>query len=183
MSYKSVISIADLLAIAAKEDKLMAESWEERLDLIKHKVKFVKNRPAILCLESAEPLVVAGKWMPSLIFNAGGKALIAEEGKESVSIKIEQIIDLDPDGIIIAPKGKSLTEAKELAVKLLTSEAWQQLRAVQKGHVFIADGGRFFNEAGSALIDTAEIIAEILQVNQFYYGMEGEFWEQLPLKP
>ena len=29
-------------------------------------------------------------------------------------------------------------------------------------------------------IPTGELIAEILQVNQFYYGMEGEFWEQMP---
>ncbi len=179
MSYKSVFSIKDLLSIAAKEDHLLAEGWEERLELIKHKVKFVKNRPNIVCLESVDPLVITGKWMPELIYNAGGYALLSEEGKDSVEVDFSVLLESDPDGIIIAPIGKTLNEAKLLVENLLLSENWQKLKAVQKGHVFISDGKTYFNTPGPALIDTAEIIAEILQVNQFYYGMEGEFWEQM----
>lgn len=183
MSYKSVISLEELLSVAAKHDQLLAESWEERLELIKHKVKFVKNRPGIVCLESIEPLVVTGKWVPDLIFNAGGNALLIEEGHESSNISLAQLLEIDPDGIIITLKGKALSETKTLVTNYLSTGIWDQLKAVQKGHIFIADGLNYFNTAGPEIIDTAEIIAEILQVNQFYYGMEGEIWEQLTLKP
>lgn len=179
MSYKSVFSLEDLYAVASVEDKALAETLEERMELIKHKVKFVKNRPNIICLQSVNPLVIAGKWIPSLIYNAGGQPLLTEERKGVFEITFDELIASDPDGILFSLEGKTLSETKAIVSALLTNANWQALRAVQKGHVFIADGVRYFHTAGPEIIDTGELIAEILQVNQFYYGMEGEFWEQI----
>lgn len=182
MSYKSVISIDGLYAAAQLEDKDMAEQWEERLELIKHKVKFVKNRPNIVCLENIDPLLVSGKWIPELIYNAGGQALYSEMGADAKEISIEELQKLDADGIIISIPEKTLVEAKEIVLSVLNTEVWQGMRAVQKGHVFVADGEKYFHTPGEGLIETGELIAEILQVNQFYYGMEGESWEQISQK-
>ncbi len=182
MSYKSVISIEGLLAAAQLEDKDKAEQWLERLELIKHKVKFVKNRPNIICLENINPLIVSGKWIPELIYNAGGQSLYTEEGCNAKEITIEELQDSDADGIIISIPGKTLQEVKEYILTILNSEVWQGLKAVQKGHVFVADGLNYFHTAGEGLIETGEMIAELLQVNQFYYGMEGEIWEQISQK-
>jgi iron complex transport system substrate-binding protein len=129
-----------------------------------------------------EPLMVAGHWTPELLAFAGGEAVLSDEFKDSKYINFEQLAEADPDGIIIAPCGFDLERTKKELDMLLGQEQWQKLRAVEKGHVFIADGNAYFNRPGPRLIDTAEILAEILQVNQFYYGMEGFCWEQINTK-
>jgi iron complex transport system substrate-binding protein len=48
---------------------------------------------------------------------------------------------------------------------------------VKENRVFIADGNAYFNRPGPRIIDSAEILAEIMQVNQFYFGLEGSAWE------
>ena len=39
---------------------------------------------------------------------------------------------------------------------------WRQLRAVREGRLFICDGHHFFNRPGPRLVESAEILAEIL---------------------
>jgi len=178
MSYKSVNSIESLYAAAKLVDSELAEVWEERLELIKHKVKFVKNRPTIVVLECLSPLKVMGKWVPELVYNAGGEALLTQKENEAVEISMEELQGVDADGIIISLNDKNLSEVREEVEKVIGTDAWQSLKSVQKGHVFISEGKSCFHVAGEEIIETGELIAEILQVNQFYYGMEGEHWEQ-----
>lgn len=180
MSYKSVNSLAELISVAEQQDATLAESWFERVELIKHKVKFVKNRPRIICLESINPIVVAGKWTPELIDNAGGEPLLVNSSAESRSITFGELLDTNPDGIIISINGNSKELTRTQLEEFIHSDDWKQLKAVQKGHVFVADGDTHFHLPGEGLIETAEMVAEILQVNQFYYGMEGQYWEQMP---
>ncbi len=177
----------DFMQLASAIDKVedataVLENWKERIDIIQHKIKFVKHRPTIVSIEWMEPLMTAGHWTPELIEIAGGNPLLSESGKDSQYISLEQIIEADPDGIIISACGFPLARIKQEYHRLSESEKWNSLRAVQKGHVFLADGNSFFNRSGPRLVDTAEMIAEILQLNKFYYGMEGEYWEQISLK-
>jgi iron complex transport system substrate-binding protein len=181
MSYKSVNSLSELISIAEQQDANLAESWFERVELIKHKVKFVKNRPRILCLESIDPIVVAGKWIPELIDNAGGEHLLVNATEPPTTITFNELLASDPDGIIIAINGNSKELTRTQLEMFIHSDDWKQLKAVQKGHVFVADGDKYFYTPGEGLIETAEMIAEILQVNQFFYGMEGQYWEQMPV--
>lgn len=176
--FENVRELAQMLGKEA-EANIMLEDWSDRIEIIKHKVKFVKHRPRIVCIEWMEPLMTAGHWTPELLEIAGGENVLSEKYKDSTYVQIEDIIAADPDGIIIAPCGFTLERTKEELDQLLSQDTWQTLRAVQKGHVFIADGNGFFNRPGPRLVDTAEILAEILQVNQFYYGMEGTCWEQI----
>lgn len=157
----------------------LIEDLNDRIEIVKHKVKFVKHRPEIVCIEWMEPLMTAGHWTPQLINYAGGKALLSEPFEKSKYISWDDLKQADPDGIIIAACGFTMQKIKEEMSALQSNQIWNELKAVQKGHVFIADGNAYFNRSGPRLVDTLEIIAEILQVNQFYYGYENEAWEQL----
>ncbi len=159
--------------------EVLIEDLNDRIEIVKHKVKFVKHRPEIVCIEWMEPLMSAGHWTPQLINYAGGEALLSEPFEKSKYISWDQLKEADPDGIIIAACGFTMEKIKEEMSALQSNQTWNELKAVQKGHVFIADGNAYFNRSGPRLVDTLEIIAEILQVNQFYYGFENEAWEQL----
>lgn len=169
-------TVAESLSINVDE---YLEELNDRIEIVKHKVKFVKHRPEIVCIEWIEPLMTAGHWTPQLIDFAGGKAVLSETFKASKYITCEELKAADPDGIIIAACGFDMERIKSEMHVLEKNEFWQSLKAVQKGHVFIADGNAYFNRSGPRLVDTLEIIAEILQVNQFYYGFENLAWEQI----
>lgn len=168
--------IGELLQIPAEE---YLEELSDRYEIIRHKVKFVKVRPKVLCIEWLDPLMSAGNWTPELIGNAGGIPVLSEKGKHSPYITWEDIRLADPDFIIIAPCGFPVGRTMQELDILTASQEWSSLKAVEGNKVFVADGNHYFNRSGPRIIDSAEIIAEILQVNQFHYGMEGEAWSWL----
>ncbi len=108
-----------------KEAEIILEDWNDRIEIIKHKVKFVKHRPRIACIEWMEPLMVAGHWTPELLAFAGGEAVLSDEFKDSKYINFEQLAEADPDGIIIAPCGFDLERTKKELDMLLGQEQWQ----------------------------------------------------------
>jgi iron complex transport system substrate-binding protein len=42
--------------------------------------------------------------------------------------------------------------------------------------VYVADGNRYFNRPGPRLVETLEILAEILHPEVFQFGHEGKGW-------
>jgi iron complex transport system substrate-binding protein len=59
----------------------------------------------------------------------------------------------------------------------LTDRAeWKELRAARTGKVFVADGNQYFNRPGPRLVESLEIVAEILHPEAFDYGHRGRAW-------
>jgi hypothetical protein len=51
---------------------------------------------------------------------------------------------------------------------------WFNLRAVREGKVALADGNRYFNRSGTTIVETVEILAEIL--HGISAGHQGKAW-------
>ncbi|MHC5831524.1 MAG: cobalamin-binding protein, partial [Nostoc sp.] len=51
--------------------------------------------------------------------------------------------------------------------------------ATKAGRVYISDGNSYFNRPGPRLVDSLEILAEILHPEIFQYGYKGTGWEPL----
>ena len=47
--------------------------------------------------------------------------------------------------------------------------------------MFVTDGNQFFNRPGPRLVESAEILAEILHPETFAFGHEGAGWERLDI--
>ena len=56
---------------------------------------------------------------------------------------------------------------------------WRDLPAVRGGRVFAADGNQFFNRPGPRLVESLEILAEILHPEAFAFGHQGTGWRRL----
>ncbi len=172
-------SIKTIATAIDKTDKLseILESFQDRMEIIQHKVQFVKQRPTFVFIEWLEPLFSAGHWTPEIAENAGAQVLLSEKEKPSKQITWEELKSADPEFILIAPCGFPLERTKQEMHILINHPFWNELKAVKEKKIFIADGNHYFNRSGPRIFDSAEIIAEILQVNQFYFGMEGNAWE------
>lgn len=132
-----------------------------------------RPRPRLAFIEWIDPPMSGGHWMPELIDIAGGINLFGEHGAQSPWISLEQIIATDPDVILVAPCGYDLAKTREEMAVLDGNPRWQALRAVRDGQVYLADGNAFFNRPGPRLIESAEILAEILHPEIPGYGHLG----------
>ncbi|PLW91050.1 MAG: cobalamin-binding protein, partial [Mucilaginibacter sp.] len=51
----------------------------------------------------------------------------------------------------------------------------------KNNRVYIADGNQYFNRPGPRIVDSLEILAEIIHPKQFIFGNEGNGWVKFAL--
>jgi iron complex transport system substrate-binding protein len=176
--FTNIREVAD--ALGANADELL-ESLHERVDIIKHKLKFIDKKPSVACIEWLEPLMVSGNWIPELVTIAGGQPVLAEAEKHSPYVDWNDIRLQDPEIIVIMPCGFSIERTlKEIDI-LLQLPGFDQLQAVKNNQVYIADGNQYFNRPGPRIVDSIEILAEIINPKQFIFGFEGNGWIRFAL--
>ncbi len=173
--YRDIRNLADELGAGAEATDLL-ELSEERIDIIRHKLKFITEKPKVACIEWLSPLMIAGNWTPEIIEIAGGIPVLTEKGKHSGYVSFKDIENQDPDIIILMPCGFSVERTLKEINLLLELPGWKELKAVQDNRIYIADGNQYFNRSGPRITDSIEIMAEIINPKQFVFGYEGEGW-------
>jgi len=118
-------------------------------------------KPRVACIEWIEPIMLAGNWVPDLISAAGGESLLAEGGTESVYHSWHDIVELDPEVIVVAPCGFDLDRSKQEAGGLPGLPHWGELAAVRQERVFLMDGNALLNRSGPRVVDTIEVLAHL----------------------
>jgi iron complex transport system substrate-binding protein len=132
------------------------------------------SKPRLAFVEWIDPPMSGGHWMPELIDIAGGVDLLGVHGEVSPWISVADIAASDPDVILVGPCGYDLEKTREEMAVLDANFDWQALRAVRERRVFIADGNAFFNRPGPRLVESAEIIFEVLHPRLSGYGHMGK---------
>ncbi|NEU09831.1 cobalamin-binding protein [Flavihumibacter sp. R14] len=154
----------------------VVDELEERISIIRHKLKFIEAKPSVACIEWLSPLMLAGNWTPGLVDIAGGNAVLVEDGRHSPFVDFNDLVASDPDVIVIMPCGFSIEQSLREIHLLPESPGWAELAAVKNNRVYIADGNQYFNRSGPRLVDSIEILAEIIHPKQFVFGYEGSGW-------
>ena len=132
--------------------------------------------PRVVVIEWADPLMTAGHWTMELVALAGAEPLIGAPRGASLRFDWEDLAAADPDVIIIAPCGFDLPRTREDAALLAHDARWGALRAVRSGRVAVVDGNQYINRPGPRVVESAEIIAEIMHP-ELSYGHRGAAWE------
>ncbi|GFE69718.1 cobalamin-binding protein [Chroococcus sp. FPU101] len=155
------------------------QELDKRIESITSKTKNIleKNQPSVVALEWIEPLMGAGNWIPELIEMAGGKSVLGSSGQYSPYINWDELLKANPDVIIIMPCGFDLERTHQEAQVLKNHSDWKNLQAVQQNKVYLTDGNAYFNRPGPRLVDSLEILAEILHPELFAFGYHGKAWE------
>lgn len=119
--------------------------------------------PTVACIEWTDPLMAAGNWVPELVSIAGGLDCLGKAGQHSNWISWNDLVAADPDIIVVLPCGYDLTQTQQAVETLAQHPCWQQLAAVKAKEVYITDGNQYFNRPGPRLVESGEILAEIIQ--------------------
>ncbi|MEO5912431.1 MAG: ABC transporter substrate-binding protein, partial [Pelobium sp.] len=173
--FKEISEISKNLGVEENGNQLI-EDLEERIDIVKHKLKFFPDKPKVGIIEWLAPLMVAGNWIPELVEIAGGKSVLAENGKHSPFVEWQQLYDENPEVMVVAPCGFTIDRTLKEIDLLLNLPGWRDLKAVKNNNVYIADGNAYFNRSGLRIVDTVEMLAEMITPKYFAFGYEGEGW-------
>src|SRR5262249_34249776 len=111
-------------------------------------------RPRVAFIEWIDPLMAGGNWMPELIRFAGGVNLFGTTGAHSPPISWDELVAAHPDVVVVSPCGFDPARTRgEMGRRL-----WEALGA----RVALADGNAYFNRPGPRIVDSLEILKEIL---------------------
>ncbi|MGO9451990.1 MAG: cobalamin-binding protein [Candidatus Binataceae bacterium] len=157
----------------------VTEKLRARLEAIEARAATAKARPTFACVEWIDPMMSAGNWMPELVAMAGGTNLFGKAGEHSPWMKFDELAAKDPEVIIISPCGFPMKRSRGELPTLTGNPRWCDLRAVREKKVFVADGNQFFNRPGPRIVESLEILAEILHPELFRFGHEGSGWAPL----
>ena len=159
----------------AAADALLAD-LSARCAAIEGTTASLSQHPRVATIEWVDPLMSAGNWMPTLVQMAGGDNLFGTSGSHSPWLSWQELEDADPDVLLVIPCGFDIPRALEDLKILIANPGWAELSAVRTGNVFVADGNQYFNRPGPRLVESLEILAEILHPAQFSFGHQGTGW-------
>jgi iron complex transport system substrate-binding protein len=172
--WDDLLRIAEALGIEERGETVV-ESLKHRMEVLSARLSG-GSRPRVACVEWIEPLMAAGNWTPELIELAGGVNLFGEAGKHSPWMTWEQLTAADPDVLLIAPCGFDLARTVQEMYWLCDRPDWRNLRAVRDGRVYLADGNQYFNRPGPRVVETLEILGEILHPERLESHHRGTSW-------
>ena len=170
--------VAEALGLR-EEGRAAVKALKQRVVAIIEPACVVKRRPSVACVEWLDPLMAAGNWIPELVELAGGLNLFGETGKHSPWMNWEAIQEHDPEVIVVMPCGFDLARTRAEIGALTRRPDWAKLRAVKHGRVALTDGNAFFNRPGPRLVESLEILGEILHPELFAFGQRGKSWQPL----
>jgi iron complex transport system substrate-binding protein len=168
--------VADALE-AGDRGREAVRKLQSRLSAIVERIPRAEPRPSVACIEWLEPLMAGGNWVPELVEMAGGVNLFGKQGEHSPWMSWDELRQKDPDVIVVMPCGFDLDRTEKEMYWLTQRAEWLKLRAVKAGRVYVTDGNRYFNRPGPRVVETLQILAEILYPAVFEPHLRGVGWK------
>ena len=158
-----------------KAEELVA-AGRARVEKIAALTRLISHRPRVFCMEWLDPVYCSGHWVPEMVRLAGGVDALAQEGKDSVRIYWDDVLEFAPEVLIITPCGFNLEKAVEQSSKLSTFPDWSSLPAVRNGRVYAVDANSYFARPGPRVVDGTELLAHLIHPELFAWnGSENAY--------
>jgi iron complex transport system substrate-binding protein len=170
-----IARVADALGVAERGRALVAE-LQARIEAVAARARTTATRPTVACIEWVDPLMAAGNWMPTLVELAGGRNLFGQAGRHSPWMSFAELRARDPDVIVILPCGYDVARARQDLPLFERQPGWASINAVRTGRVIVADGNAYFNRPGPRVVESLEILAELLHPEVFPARHADAYW-------
>ncbi len=175
--FTDIRAVAAALGRPERAERLNA-GLTARLDAIRERSGALGERPVVACIEWIDPLMHAENWVPELVEIAAGRVMLGEAGRHSGYFEFDRMVEADPDVIAVMPCGFDIPRTAAEMSPLVAQPGWSELSAVRSGRVFLTDGNQYFNRPGPRVVESAEILAELLHPEAFDFGHRGSGWTE-----
>jgi iron complex transport system substrate-binding protein len=176
--WRDIRSVAAACGISERGDEVV-QALQARMNDISGQTAHAARRPRVACIEWHEPLMAAGNWVPELVEMAGAENLFGEAGLHSPWMTWEKLQAADPDVVITMPCGFDLVRTRQELYWLTERPEWAKLKAVQSGQVYLVDGNQYMNRPGPRVVESLQILAEILHPEIVEPQLKGSAWEPM----
>lgn len=173
--FADIMKVGTACGVIQRAEKLILK-LKSSMKVIEEKSAKAPIHPRLALIEWIDPLMAGGNWMPELVEMSGAINLFGENGKHSPYMSWQQVRNSDPDLIIVAPCGFDIKRTLQDMPFLTKQEGFAELRCVQENKVFVADGNQYFNRPGPRVLESLEIMAEIVHPNLFSPTHYGSGW-------
>ena len=153
----------EIIATLKQQDDILAEHWEEEIDTIIHKLKFLTP--------DAIPSVC-------IVDQNNFQAIYSEELQEKVKVAggtLANNLHADVAVLIIIQRDESLYSIIPTFINLQAGS-----KAVANNNIYIIQTHQF-NESEENYLQDVEILAEIIQPKYFIFGRNGSDWIKFDL--
>jgi iron complex transport system substrate-binding protein len=175
--------IAKVARALGREGELLVEQLKARMTSIAEQSGEARTRLRAALIEWIDPLMAGGNWMPELVQMAGGENLFGVAGQPSPRLGWDEVVVANPDVVLVHPCGFEMARTLQEMPLLEHRPGWRELKAVQSGRIFVADGNQYFNRPGPRIVESLEILAEIFHPELFPSRHEGKGWMRYAGEP
>lgn len=165
MTLNEVLGDIEMLGEATnhpRASKILVGSLEARIDQVCAIAEQATEQPRIAFLEWVDPLFCGGHWNPELVRLAGGYDPLGREGEPSQRVEWDQILDFQPEVMVISCCGFIEQRARQELPILERLHGYADLPCVRNDRVHVVDGSAYFSRPGPRLVDSLEMLATLL---------------------
>ncbi len=164
--FENIRCVARILGVPERANAAV-KALTARVEAVQSRLSNVHDRPKCFLMEWIDPPYCSGHWGPELVELAGGMDPLGRKGQDSTRIRWEGVMDAQPDVIVLACCGHAPERTLEDLPILRQYPGWESLPAVQRGRVYIVNGSAYFSRPGPRIVDSLEILAEIIHPDLF----------------
>jgi iron complex transport system substrate-binding protein len=170
--FQNIQLVADTLGVSDTGVRV-TQALRERVGSVKRRAEVAGYTPRVAVLEWLDPVFASGHWTPELVDIAGGKEVLGLPGKDSERKTWAEVRAARPEILVIACCGQSAARALHDWNRLQGLADIQALPAVHNNNVYVADGNAYFSRPGPRIVDSLEILAEVIHP-EIFGGMFAE---------
>ncbi|HKO42030.1 MAG TPA: cobalamin-binding protein [Pyrinomonadaceae bacterium] len=163
------------------EARQLVADGRARLDQVKNKTSDLTHRPRVFCMEWLDPVYCSGHWVPEMVQIAGGVDQLSKQGSDSVRVSWDDVLEWDPEVLVITPCGYDLPRVIEESQKLPNYPDWSNLSAVRNSRVFAVDANSYFARPGPRVVDGTELLAHLIHPDIFSWDGPEAAYQRLEL--
>ena len=160
--WRDILLVGEATCRGTQAEQLV-DQIGQRQGALEQQLDSSARRPRVAFLEWLEPIYVGGHWVPETIRCAGGEDVLGSVGKASFRVPLQEVVEAEPDILLIAPCGYSARQARSEYESLELPDQWNVIPAVRNNQVYALDANSYFSRPGPRLMIGMEILAKIIQ--------------------
>ncbi len=141
---------------------MVVSTLRNRIDVVAEQSTRIQHKPRVVLLEWIDPPFSCGHWSPELVRLAGGVEQLGVEGQQSRTLQWSEVLACRPEVLVIACCGFDVARTLEDLPLLEANPGWEELPCVRSGRVYVVDGSAYFSRPGPRLVESLEILANVL---------------------
>jgi iron complex transport system substrate-binding protein len=164
--FDDIRQVADVCEVPERATAVVAQ-LSDRVETVRRRAAQIMSRPRCFLMEWVDPPFCAGHWGPELVEIAGGVEPLGQKHQKSVQIEWEQVLEVQPEVIVLALCGYDVTRAEQDLELLRTYPGFDTLPATRANRIHLVDANAFFARPGPRIVDSLELLAGILHSEHF----------------